>query len=285
MIMIADGGSTKTSWNIFNGQVLQKSFETEGYNPFYVTEEHIIKSLTSSFGADFNFKGVSSVFFYGAGCEGDKDYILKSALAVVFPNATSEVHSDLIGAAKALVGDGSGMVSILGTGMNTGLMKNGILSQQIDGLGFYLGDEGSGGYLGRKLLKKYARTDLSKDISEKFQTTYGLLPSQVLKNFYDHPLQNKYAASFTTFLYDHLYDEQIARIVEDGFNDFFKNVITQYKNYDRYDLNCVGSVAFVFQNILKNAAQSHHVSLGKILKSPMDRLSSYHFPDYFPSGA
>lgn len=279
MKLIADGGSTKTSWSIFNGRVLQKTFETEGYNPFYVTEEDIIQSLITRFGADFNFQEVSSVFFYGAGCEGDKDYILKSALAAVFSNATSEVHSDLIGAAKALIGDGSGMVSILGTGMNTGLMDNGILTQQIDGLGFYLGDEGSGGYLGRKLLKKYAREGLSKEISKKFQTTYSLLPSQILKNFYDHPLQNKYAASFTTFLYDNLNDDQIMRIVEDGFNDFFKNVITQYKNYDRYELNCVGSVAFIFQDILKNAAQSYHVSLGKILKSPMDGLTAYHFPD------
>lgn len=277
--MIADGGSTKTSWSIFNGQVLQKSFETEGYNPFYVTEEHIIKSITLSFGADFNFQQVSSIFFYGAGCESDKDYILKSALAAVFPNATSEVHSDLIGAAKALVGDGSGMVSILGTGMNTGLMKNGILSQQINGLGFYLGDEGSGGYLGRTLLKRYARRGLSKEVSEKFHATYGLLPLEILKNFYDHPLQNKYAASFTTFLYDNLHDDQIISIVEDGFHDFFKNVITQYNNYDRYELNCVGSIAFVFQNILKNVALSHHVPLGKILKSPMDGLTSYHFPN------
>lgn len=279
MKLIADGGSTKTSWSIFNGQVLQKTFETEGYNPFYVKEEHIIESLINRFGADFNFQEVSSVFFYGAGCEGDKDYILKNALAAVFPNATSEVRSDLIGAAKALIGDGSGMVSILGTGMNTCVMDNGVLIQQIDGLGFYLGDEGSGGYLGRKLLKKYARRCLSTEISEKFRTTYGLLPSQILKNFYDHPLQNKYAASFTTFLYDNLHDEQIMGIVNDGFNDFFKNVITEYKNHDRYELNCVGSIAFVFQDILKNVALIHNVSLGKILKSPMDGLSFYHFPN------
>ena len=279
MVLIADGGSTKTSWSIFIDNVLYMRFETEGYNPFYVTEDYIIQSLKIRFGADFNFQEVNTIFFYGAGCEGDKDYLLKNALAAVFPNATSEVHSDLIGAAKALIGNGSGMVSILGTGMNTCVMNDGVLIEQIDGLGFYLGDEGSGGYLGRKLLKKYARKGLSNEISEKFQATYGLLPSQILKSFYDHPLQNKYAASFTTFLYENLYDDQVLGIVKDGFSDFFRNVIMEYKNHDRYELNCVGSIAFVFQDILKNVASDYDISLGKILKSPMDGLSYYHFPN------
>ena len=45
MIIIADGGSTKTNWCLLNESGQKIYFNTEGYNPYFVSSDYIVKSL------------------------------------------------------------------------------------------------------------------------------------------------------------------------------------------------------------------------------------------------
>ncbi len=276
MILIADSGSTKTSWAVLKKTEEPQQFSTEGYNPYYVDSEYIQKSITRNFSNQLNTSEVEQVFFYGAGCAGGKDEIVKNALAFIFPKASIFVESDLLAAAKSILGDSGGFISILGTGTNTGIYSNGEIGTQVNSLGFWLGDEGSGAYLGKKLLSQFARRAMPIELMEAFESDYGLSPTTVVPAFYDAELQNRYSATFTVFLHQHLEHAFIRKLVKQGFTDFFENIVCLYPNYRSYSLNSIGSIGVIFADQLKEVAYTYGMSVGKINKSPMEGLIAYH---------
>ncbi len=276
MIIVADSGSTKTSWAVLKNAEEPKQFSTEGYNPYYVDSEYIRKSITTNFSYQVETNDVKQIYFYGAGCAGGKDEIVKRALNDVFPHASIVIESDLIAAAKSLFGDKDGFVSILGTGTNTGVYSNGEIVNQVNSLGFFMGDEGSGAYLGRKLLSLFARRAMPIELMEALEDDYQLTPNAVVPAFYDAELQNRYSAKFTVFLSNHIEHTYIKKLVKNAFVDFFENIVCLYPNYRSYQLNSIGSIGFTFIDQLKEVAYSYGMNVGKINKSPMEGLIAYH---------
>lgn len=276
MILIADSGSTKTSWRfIQNGETIG-SVDTEGYNPYYYSENAILESVKKSLTGTIIFEKVKEIYFYGAGCEGSKKIFVYNALASLFINAAIHLDSDLTAAARALLGDGAGFVCILGTGQNSCYIENGKIVEQLDGLGFLMGDEGSGAYMGKKLLVLYARKAMPVYLMQKFFECYKFLPEDILDQFYLNPLQNRFAASFTRFLYEYIDEIFIRELVDSCFEDYFKNIVCRYVKREQFYLNCVGSIGYHFQEILKEAAHRNGIRIGKIIKEPVENLVTYH---------
>lgn len=276
MIIVADSGSTKTSWAVLRNAEEPQQFSTEGYNPYYVDSEYIKKSIIGNFSNQIDKDSVNQIYFYGAGCSGGKDEIVKDALSFVFPNAAIVIESDLLAAAKSLLGDKEGFVSILGTGTNTGVYSDGKIINQVNSLGFWLGDEGSGAYLGKKLLSLFARKALPIELMEAFEDDYKLTPAKVVPAFYDNELQNRYSATFTLFLFKHIEHTYIKKMIKSAFVDFFENIVCLYPNYRSYPLNSIGSIGLTFIDQLKEVAYSYGMNVGKINKSPMEGLITYH---------
>ena len=81
MILVADSGSTKTNWCLLQREQDAYYFDTEGYNPYFVSVEYIVASLTAKLPAPVTPSQVSHIYFYGAGCFDDKTHIIKTALA------------------------------------------------------------------------------------------------------------------------------------------------------------------------------------------------------------
>ena len=276
MIVVADSGSTKTSWAVLTNAEEPQQFSTEGYNPYYVDAEYIQNSILASFSHQLAREEVKQVYFYGAGCAGGKDEIVKNALTAVFPNAGIVIQSDLLAAAKSLLGDSNGFISILGTGTNTGIYSDGKIIAQVNSLGFLLGDEGSGAYLGKKLLSLFARKAMPIELMEAFESDYALTPATVVPTFYDVELQNRYSAKFTIFLSKHIDHPYIKKLVKMAFIDFFENIVSLYPDYKSYSINSIGSIGFTFTDQLKEVANNYGMNIGKINKSPMEGLIAYH---------
>ena len=72
MIIIADGGSTKTSWCLLTDTQQKIYFNTEGYNPYFSSTEYIIDSLKKNLPSDLARAEISEVYYYGAGCSTDE---------------------------------------------------------------------------------------------------------------------------------------------------------------------------------------------------------------------
>ncbi|MBE8715428.1 N-acetylglucosamine kinase [Sphingobacterium hungaricum] len=278
MIIIADGGSTKTNWCLLDDSNKKIYFNTEGYNPYFVDSDYIVSSLKKGLPNDVPFEKVTEVNYYGAGVHNEeKAEIVKKAIEVVFPKSKVEVGHDLLAAARALLGKESGFAAILGTGTNTCIYDGEKITYNIDSAAYILGDEGSGSYIGKKLLTDFIRGLMPKDVAKVFFDTYKLTPDEIMDHVYTKPLANRFCASFSKFVYDNNVNIEYTRqIVDDSFEAFFANLVSKYPNYQEYSFNCIGSVGYNFRNVLEDKARQYGMSVGKILRSPIDDLVQFH---------
>ncbi|TKB97049.1 N-acetylglucosamine kinase [Pedobacter cryophilus] len=278
MIIIADGGSTKTNWCIVDSTGKKTLFNTEGYNPYFSDTDYIIASMKKNMPADLPSSEIKEVYYYGAGVHNEeKAAIVSDALKVIFKNAEIKIGHDLLAAARALLDDKRGFAAILGTGTNTCIYDGEDIEFNIDSLAYILGDEGSGCYIGKKLLGDYIRGYMPENVRQTFWETFKLTPDDILNTVYTQPLPNRFCASFSKFVYDITVDIEYSRgIVKSSFNDFFKNLVSHYPNYKEFEFNCIGSVAYNFRNVLEEVALEYDMKMGKIIRSPIDDLVKYH---------
>ena len=278
MILIADGGSTKSSWCQLTETGGRVYFNTEGYNPDFMNTAAITASLRANLPDTLPQQSVSEIHFYGAGVSSQaKADIIGFALKGIFPNAAVTVTEDLLAAARALLGRGPGFAAILGTGTNSCLYDGEHITYNVDSLGYFIGDEGSGAFIGRQLLRDYLRGLLPGGLMEAFRETYAVGDrNDVIDRLYNQPLPNRFLASFAKFAYDHNNVAYCRDIVLNSFEAFFANLVRHYPNYQDYSFNCVGSVGYNFRDVLTQVANSYGMAVGKIIRSPIDDLVSYH---------
>ena len=278
MIIIADGGSTKTNWCLLDDNQKKIYFNTEGYNPYFVGSDYIVNSLKKGLPQDLPLDKIKEVNYYGAGVHNEeKAKIVEEAFRVLFPNAKIEIGHDLLAAARALLGKEAGFAAILGTGTNTCIYDGDEITHNINSAAYILGDEGSGSYIGKKLLTDFVRDLMPSDVAKVFFETYKLTPDEIMDNVYTKPLANRFCASFSKFVYDNNVNiEYTRKIVDDSFEAFFKNLVSKYPNYQNYTFNCIGSVGYNFRNVLEDKAAQYGMKVGKILRSPIDDLVKFH---------
>ena len=278
MILIADSGSTKTSWCLANPAGKTLAFDTEGYNPCYSGAEKLFGILKPNLPENFDPADVKQIVFYGAGVYEDKHQVIRDAVHPVFPNASIEAAMDMMGSARALLGRSSGFAAILGTGTNSCLYNGEKITHYIDSLGFMLGDEGSGGYMGKRLIGDYIRGYMPEEVRGWFWDTYQLTGDELIVRIYSNPMPNRYCASFTRFLtgehVGHEYLEQ--HIIRDSFRDLFNNIVKHYPNFQQYSFNSVGAIGWIFRDRLAEVSAEFEMEVGNIISNPMEELIKYH---------
>lgn len=276
MILIADSGSTKTDWCLCkDGEIVQR-IQTKGINPFYQTEAEITFEIEHELRSNLSFGMPSKVVFYGAGCSfPEKKVMVANAIGRFFRNIPIEVQSDLLGAARGLLLHKAGIACILGTGSNSCYYDGKEIVQNVSPLGFILGDEGSGASLSKVFVADCLKNQLSNDLSADFLLQYSLTPAMILENVYKKPFPNRFLAQFTPFLSKNLNNPDVYNIVLKGFEQFFVRNVQQYP-YTEYETSFVGSVAHYFKPVLEEAAKNCGISIGKIVKSPMEGLVEFH---------
>ena len=278
MILIADGGSTKCNWCQLDDAQNRAYFNTEGYNPDFMDTAAIAASLIRNLPDTLSRDQVREVYFYGAGVSSAKKAeVIAGALRQLFSRAKVTVTEDLLAAARALLGRQPGFAAILGTGTNSCLYDGEKITYNVDSLGYFLGDEGSGSFFGKRLLRDYMRGLLPDGLQEIFKETYSLgSRNDILNQLYNQPLPNRYLASFAKFAYDYNNVSYCRDIVLEGFEAFFRNLVLHYPRYQDYTFNCVGSVGYNFRDVLAQVARGHGMEVGKIIRSPIDDLVTFH---------
>jgi glucosamine kinase len=277
--LIADSGSTKTDWAVIDTQSGDSTvFQSAGINPFYQTTEEIVPVLQAQ--VIPNLKGeIQKVFFYGAGCADEKSSRpVTDALKQCIPSATIvEVASDMLGAARGLCGHEAGLACILGTGANNAFFDGQRITHSIGSLGFWLGDEGSGSYLGKTLVVHYLQNELPADLHERFASSYPEINRlTVLDHAYKKPYPNRYFAGFSKFIAENRSHAFIAQLVRDAFTLFVQKYILKHQNADEYPVHFAGSIAYYYQDILQSVLVEKGLKSGRILKSPLEGLIEYH---------
>lgn len=276
MILIADSGSTKTDWVLCgNGRDISR-VRTQGLNPTLQSEEEILDVLSNELAGNIETTEVDEIHFYGAGCAYETaNNRMRNALSVIFTAGNIEINSDLLGAARSLCGHEEGIACILGTGSNSCLFDGEKITGNTPSLGYILGDEGSGSYLGRRLLSDCLKKQLPQEIRNRFMEQYRLDIATILERVYHSPLPNRWLASFTPFLVEHKEIPEVKAMLIQCFTEFFKRNTMVYRR-SWLPIHIVGGVGVSFADEIKETAESLGFSVGKITEAPIDGLIEYH---------
>src|SRR5215217_1770985 len=274
--LIADSGATKAEWALLNNGK-KKTLFTQGISPYFLNTEQVAELIQNELANKLNNVAIEEIYYYGTGCANPENAkSIKKALQRVFSTARISVNTDLMAAARAVCGHEKGIACILGTGSNSCYYNGKTILKNSPGIGYVLGDEGSGAYLGKKVIQYYLYNTFDEDLRALFDAKFVTTPVEILDNVYKKPLPNRYLAGFTMFLAENRGHYMIENIIEDRLNDFFFQHLCKYRESDLLPIHFVGSVAFGFKDVLANLCNNYQMRLGKVLKTSLQGLIEYH---------
>jgi glucosamine kinase len=274
--LVAESGSTKTDWCLLKKGKKPLFFKTGGINPYLQSNEDILTILKSELEWDSK-KTPDSVSYYGAGAGSKaKQEDISTVLKQFFGVKKVSVNSDMLAASRGLCGDKKGIVCILGTGSNSCYYNGKAIKEQTASLGFIAGDEGSGNYMGKRVLQYYAYKTFDTELHLAFEQLFGNNVTDILNKLYHQPFPNRYLAGFVQLLIENRGHFMVENIVEDCLNDFFHHHILKYRQSWKLPLYFTGSIAYEFKDVIENLCSQYELEIGKIEKSPMDGLLKYY---------
>lgn len=276
MILVAESGSTKTDWRWIEGDKAEGGWQTVGINPFYQTPESITEILELHVFPKIDH-APKAIYYYGTGVtDSAKKQTLHRIFQTKWPSTPNiQLESDVLGAARALFGDGAGLAAILGTGSNSVWYESGLVTFQVPPLGFWLGDEGSGGHLGKHLVLAYLHREMPAQVRDIFEAQFGAFDrTPILEAAYQKPFPNRYFAQYTPFIQAHITDPFLEDLVIQSFTLFFEKYLQKYPQ--KSPLGFVGSVAHYFRPQLEQVAQRFDLDIQNVLAAPLEALVRYH---------
>ena len=279
MILIADSGATKTEWALVekSGNLLFH-FYSQGYNPNYISGEDIVADIRANLPAGLYCGGVSEIYFYGAGVTELQYSLVEKCLREVFPHAIEVfIAMDTLASCRALLQKEPGFAAILGTGSNSCLYDGCNEGLNIDSCGFILGDEGSGGNIGKRLITDFIRHNMPEKVYALVAKELGKNNEELIDQIYTKPFPNRFCAQYAKFVNENLdTDPYFMELATGSFRDFFSLIVSRYPDYRQYKFNSVGSVGYYFRPVLEKVAAEFGMEIGTILKAPMEGLIKYH---------
>ena len=278
MIAIVDGGSTKCDWVILDnsGKITQKT-ETLGFNPNIINADLIPVELEINQHLFFIKEHLQEIYFYGSGCGTPENAaIIETQFKKVFPFANVTVKEDMTAAAYAAYNGKPAIVCILGTGSNSCYFDGEKVRRDLPSLGFLIGDEGSGSAIGKQLLRRFFMKKLPKELHQDFVETYHLTIEEAIKNMYHNSRANAYLAEFNKFVVKNIKHPYFQNMVFDEMKNFFEYQVLPYEEAREAEINFIGSIAFVYEDILRSAAAELNLTVGIIVQKPIESLVAYH---------
>jgi len=277
MILIADSGSTKTSWCVAETGNRLQLLQTSGINPYFQSEEEISDRLREELFPQLviDSKDIQAVYFYGAGCAFEKVEVVKKAIASLIHAEVVEVYTDLLAAARSVCCHEAGITCILGTGSNSCFYDGQNIVQNVSPLGYILGDEGSGAVLGKILVGDLLKGVLPDELKEKFLNQYDLTPAQIIDRVYRQPFPNRFLAGLSPFLAENIHEPMMHTLVLNSFKSFITRNVYNY-DYKIWPVHFTGSIALYYKEILTEAASITGIRLGTIVQSPLPGLVAFH---------
>jgi len=278
MIAVVYSGSNYADWRLADKGRTIASFKTGGINPYFNDEKQIIQLLSKNINLIHHAEEIKRIYFYGAGSfSSDLKNTVHNAFSTFFKFGRVTVEHDIDAAAIACCKNTPGIICICGSGSNAAWYDGRKVIDNNYGLGFILADEGSGNWLGRQLLKDFMNETLPANIRKKFEHRYDLDRRSLLEKIYRQKQPAVFLSSFSDFFLDNKEDNYLKNVIITGFN----KLITTYllplqKQHPGASVNFTGTVAANFQDYLFEAASGTHITIGNIVKEPINNLLTYY---------
>ena len=276
MIIVADSGSTKTDWALITESGVEY-VKSVGLNPYFLSTDELAKGIYSAL-KNVDMDEIEGIYFFGAGTSAaaNKEKI-KSVFVEFFPRVDEIIiDTDLFGAAKALFKEDKGIACILGTGSNSCYYDGTQIVDNVNSLGYLLGDNGSGAVLGLKLMQMYLRNKLSPKLAKKFREEYNLDYRYILDNVYKQSTPNKFFAKFSPFIIANINDEVINKMVKEDIREFVDYFIVNYDDYKNLPIRIIGSIGYFYKDVINEVFAEYGLKIDKISKTPIEALVEYY---------
>ena len=280
MILVADSGSTKTTWAMVGSG---NRFVSEGLNPHFTSDETFIKvcvSVRQHFLSNSLSSDSVTIYFYGAGCgnQTQQKRVLK-LLAQCFDSINIHVETDMLGACRAVSGHNASLVGILGTGSNACYYDGERIKCQPTSTGYILGDKGSANHVGRILLNDYLTHCMPAKERRLFHAAVGLSDAKLIDAVYHKPNANRFLASLAPVAVQNKDNDYFGCVIWGALNDWYLDPLLPLRQRSRYwegTLNIVGGFAKAIEPTLRNYFDDDELNVGTVVADPIDGLLAFH---------
>lgn len=276
-ILIAESGSSKTEWRLCQDNDVIKTLRSPGFNPNIQTESAmrlVFQDVIQHIGYDIDY-----ICFYGAGlAEVSQRKLMHHLLKELVPDAHIQIEHDMLAAVRCTLRE-KGIVCILGTGSNSARFVKDEILENLGGHGYIFGDEGSGANIGKTMIKAMLQGDLPKEAVHHFEKNEQNTINEIKIGIMRAEKPNVKLATFARLTSEIIDIPGVRQIVKKNFLDFLDTTVCRYKGYENIYTDFVGSIAFYFHDILKEACEERNVKMGETLKDPVDNLILYHLKE------
>lgn len=283
-VMLVDCGGTNTRWWVVGSDeacsgLRNRTALTEGANAT-VSSARDIAALALEAKSRTGLSDPSVIHYYGAGCAAaDARAMVAESLAEVWPYAEIAVHTDILGAARGLLGHVPGIACILGTGSNSCLYDGREITANVPTVGYILGDPGSGASIGRRLVADLIQSRMPDRLSEEFLMEYPISRDEALGNVYRRSGGNAWLGQFVRFLNGRTQEEYVSALLAEEFDAFFDRQVLPYPGSRDLPLCFTGSVAVHMADALRDSATRKGLVIEKIVSNLEYGLKEYHTED------
>lgn len=266
-IFIFEAGSTKTD-AIYYYNKKSEYFSFSGYNPN--REDTNFALELSSIEIPTN----TLIHFYGSGANGE---INQQKIRALFKDHQVTISGDSLGAARALLGDSSGIACILGTGGNVVMYDGKSIIEQHGGYGYLIDDYGGGLELSKIIVSKWLNNGFEEHTTNAISNHFNLTKEKFITEFYQKKDLIQLASVCKVLPKLAQMDESLSAAIQDYFNEFInRHVLPICKKHNTYEMNTVGSIGLHFKNWLLISAHNKGINIIKVIAKPIDNLLQYH---------
>jgi N-acetylglucosamine kinase-like BadF-type ATPase len=278
MIAVVYSGSYFAHWRLADKGRTVASFKTNGINPYFNDEKHILQLLNKNINLIHHAEEIKRIYFFGAGASSnERRQIVHNALSAFFKFGKVIVEHDIMAAAIACCKNSPGIVSICGSGSNAAWYDGKKVLPNNYGLGYILADEGSGNWLGRQLIKSYMNETLPPNLKKKFVSKYDVDRKTLLEKVYRQKQPALFLSSFTEFYQDNHEDHYLQNVIKKGFSKLISTYLLPLsKQHPGASIHFAGTVAASFQEYLHEAASEANLQIANIIKEPINNLLTYY---------
>lgn len=280
MILVADSGSTSTNWALVSSKGLEKRVDTKGINPYYMDKEDIHQIIRHELLPSLagQTEDIREIYFYGSGCSTPAKFqLMGETLQCISPNAAVFPDHDVLASARASCGEDKGIACILGTGSNSCVYDGKKVVGNAISLGYLLGDEGSSVHIGKLFLTRFLKNQVSEALKQAVDAEFKLTFEDILNGLYQTEKPNRFIATFTYYVIDHVHEfPELEAVVRESFSGFVQEYIRPFPESQTYPIHFVGSVAFLLQDILREVFHKEEFQVGRVIRYPIEGLVNYH---------
>ncbi|WP_257667596.1 hypothetical protein [Parapedobacter tibetensis] len=278
MIAVVFSGSRFADWRLADKGKIVTGFRTMGINPYLHDERFILQLLNKNNNLINYAEQIKRIYFFGAGSSSaERKEKIALVLRQFFRNAKINVDHDVKASAISTLGDGKGLIGILGSGSNAAYFNGRKTLDNNFGLGYILADEGSANWIGRMLLKSFLNEVMPDDLREKFVARYPLDRKQILDKVYNQANPTLFLTSFADFVLENHKHRFIKKMIYHGFKLYIETYILPLKDqHPDTTINFTGSVAAGYEGWLRDVAERYGIVIGTVIKEPIHNLLKYY---------